>query len=168
MFEVGDYVVFGTDGVCKVEGVGPLEMDGVSREKIYYTLAPFGKTGNGRIFTPVESKRVVMRKIITREEAQSLIDHIRDIVPLKITDEKKREETYKRVLQSCNCSDIVALLKEIYSRKQQRIAMGKKLPAVDERYFTMAENSLSSELSLPLGLDKTQVHDYITSSVDTV
>ena len=36
MFDVGEYVVFGSDGVCKVESVGVLDMEGVSRERLYY------------------------------------------------------------------------------------------------------------------------------------
>ncbi|MCR5520968.1 MAG: CarD family transcriptional regulator [Lachnospiraceae bacterium] len=165
MFDIGDYVVFGTDGVCRVEDVGALDMEGVSKDKLYYTLAPHGKSGNNRIFAPVEGKRVVMRKVITSEEAQKLINDITDIGRLEIRDEKKREETYKHVLQGCDCREIVSLIKEIYFRKQERTAQGKKLPSVDERYFTMAENSLYGELCLPLNIDKEDVRDYICAVV---
>jgi len=167
MFDIGDYVVFGTDGVCRVEDVGELDMEGVAKDKLYYTLAPFGKSGNSRIFAPVEGKRVVMRKVITPEEAKALISDITSIERLEIRDEKKREETYKHVLQSCDCREIVSLIKEIYSRRQERTAQGKKLPSVDERYFTMAENSLYGELCLPLNIDKDDVKDYICAVVGT-
>lgn len=165
MFAVGDYVVFGTDGVCMVENVGPLDMEGVSKDKLYYTLAPFGKTGNNRIFAPVESKRVVMRKVLSSEEAHELIESIATIEKLVVSDEKKREETYKHVLQGCDCREIISLIKEIYTRKTERSAQGKKLPSVDERYYTMAQNSLFSELSLPLQLDKDDVQQYIFTTV---
>lgn len=165
MFEIGDYVVFGTDGVCMVEDVGPLDMEGVSKEKLYYTLVPLGKIGNNRIFAPVESKRVVMRKVITSEEAQELIAEIAEIERLVVNDEKKREETYKHVLQGCDCREIISLIKEIYTRKAERSAQGKKLPSVDERYLTLAQNSLYSELSLPLQLEKDAVREYIFNKV---
>lgn len=162
MFEVGEYVVFGTDGVCVVEKVGSLDIEGVSRDKQYYTLAPVGKVGNNRIFAPVESKRVVMRKVITADEADTLIRSISSLSPLEVPDEKKREDTYRAALQSCDCTQIVRLIKEICSRRQARTAAGKKLPAVDERYFSMAENSLFSELSFPLKMEKSLIRDYIT------
>lgn len=165
MFEIGDYVVFGTDGVCRVEKVGALDMEGISKEKLYYTLVPQGRIGNNRIFAPVEGKRVVMRKVIDIDEAHALINSIKSIDKLEVPDERKREETYKAVLQSCDCTQIIRLIKEIYARKQDRLAAGKKLPAVDERYFIMAENSLYSELSFPLKLDKSEVRDYIVSTV---
>ena len=165
MFEVGEYVVFGTDGVCTVESIGSLDIEGVSKDKLYYTLAPVGKVGNNRIFAPVESKRVVMRRVISADEAKDLIGRMTELEPLEVPDEKKREETYKAVLQSCDCVRIVQLIKEIYGRKQARYAAGKKLPSVDERYFNMAENSLYSELSFPLGIRKDEVRDYITDAV---
>lgn len=165
MFEVGDNVVFGTDGVCTVEKVGPLEIEGVSKDKLYYTLVPFGNPNRSRIFAPVEGKRVVLRKVISRVEADRLIGSIGEIGRLPVEDERKREETYKKVLQGCDCAEIISLIKEIHARREQRALIGKKLPAVDERYFSMAENSLFSELCLPLEIDKSEVRDYISSTL---
>lgn len=161
MFEIGDKIVFGTDGVCVVDAVGSIEMEGISKEKVYYTLTPLGKVGNNHIFAPVESKRVVMRKIISLDEAKALLARIKEIEPLEVPDERKREETYKAVLQSCDCTKMVQLLKEIHERKIARTAAGKKLPSVDERYFSMAENALCSELSFPLGKHKDEIKEII-------
>ncbi len=165
MFDIGDYVVFGTDGVCTVEAVGSLDIEGVSKEKLYYTLAPVGKTGNNRIFAPVDGKRVVMRRVISLDEAKALIGRITEIEPLEVHDERKREEAYKAALTSCDCVQIVRLIKEIYRRRNARFAAGKKLPAIDERYFAMAENSLYSELSLPLKIEKSKVEEYLCDTV---
>lgn len=162
MFDVGDFVVFGSDGVCRVEAVGNLEIDGISKEKLYYTLIPVGKSGNGRIFAPVEGRKVTVRRVVNAEEANRLIDEMTRIERLVITDEKKREERYRQVIQNCDLREVVQLIKEIGCRKQMRDAIGKKLTAVDERYYSIAENCLYSELSLPLNMEKTQVKDYIT------
>lgn len=161
MFDIGDFVVFGSDGVCQVEAVGPLDMDGVSKDKLYYTLIPVGKVGNGRIFAPVEGKRVVVRRVISIEEAKKLIDEIVSIERLVITDEKKREERYKQIIQHCDLREIIQLIKEIYNRRLMRDALGKKLTAVDERYYNIAENCLYSELSLPLQMEKKEVRDFV-------
>lgn len=166
MFDIGEYVVFGTDGVCKVESIGPLDIEGVSKEKIYYTLSPFGRVGNGKIFAPVESKRVVIRKILTKDQVTSLIARIKDIAAIEIENEKKREDTYKQIMQSCDCEKLIGLLKQITIRREERLAAGKKLPAVDERYYNMAENSLYSEFSLPLNMDKSIIRDFIKGGED--
>ena len=70
MFQIGDKVIYGNDGVCLVEAVGPLPLDGCHRKKAYYTMSPL--YGSGRIYAPVETS-VFMRPILTREEAEALI-----------------------------------------------------------------------------------------------
>ena len=166
MFDVGEYVVFGSDGVCEVESIGPLDMEGISKEVLYYTLIPVGKTGNGRIYAPVEGKRTVIRRIIDREGADNLIKEINHIDKLNITDEKKREERYKEVIRNCDLRELVQLMKEIMARKEMRDAIGKKLTALDERYYGMAENCLYSELSFPLEMDKAQIREYISQKCE--
>ncbi len=161
MFDIGDYVVFGTDGVCTVEAVGSLDMEGVSKEKLYYTLAPVGKSGSNRIFAPVDGKRVVMRKVLSLNEAREFVAGLDHIGRLEIPDERKREETYKAVLQSCDHIRIMQLIREMYERRRERVALGKKLASVDERYFNAAENSLYSELSLSLDCERDEVRGMI-------
>ena len=167
MFDVGEFVVFGSDGVCKIESIGALDMDGISTEKIYYTLIPVGKSGNGRIYAPVDGKRVTIRRVIDKEEADKFISEINSIDKLIIPDEKKREERYKQVIQNCDLREMVQLIKEINARRKMRDAIGKKLTALDERYFGLAENCLFSELSLPLEMEKSQIRDYIISRCES-
>ncbi|MBR4341472.1 MAG: CarD family transcriptional regulator [Lachnospiraceae bacterium] len=166
MFDVGEFVVFGSDGVCRVESVGALDMEGISKEKLFYTLVPLGKSGKGKIFAPVDGKKVTIRRVVNREEADKLIAEIKEIGKLDITDEKKREERYKEVIHNCDLREVIQLIKEIHSRKEMRDAIGKKLTAMDERYFMIAENCLYSELSLPLEMEKSEIKDYITSKCE--
>lgn len=56
MFDVGDYIVYGNNGVCLVEKVGPLESSVMSKEKIYYTLSPCYMQGS-TIFTPADNQK---------------------------------------------------------------------------------------------------------------
>ncbi|MCR5726049.1 MAG: CarD family transcriptional regulator [Lachnospiraceae bacterium] len=168
MFDVGEYVVFGIDGVCQVESIGSLDIDGISKDKLYYTLIPVGKNGNGKIYTPVDGTRITIRRVIDREGADKLINEIKDIDKLTVPDEKKREERYKQVIQNCDLREIIQLIKEILARKEMRDSIGKKLTALDERYFGIAENCLFSELSLPLEMEKSEIRDYITSRCDCV
>ena len=166
MFDVGEFVVFGSDGVCRVESVGALDMDGISKEKLFYTLIPLGKSGNGKIFAPVDGKKVIIRRVVNREEANKLIDEIKEIGKLEIQDEKKREERYKEVIHNCDLREVIQLIKEIHARREMRDAIGKKLTAMDERYFMIAENCLYSELSLPLEMEKSEIKEYITSKCE--
>ena len=71
MFSVGDKIIYGENGVCTVESIGPLTMAGAPKEKLYYYLSPL--IGSGTYFAPVDSG-AYMRPVMSRDEAEALID----------------------------------------------------------------------------------------------
>ena len=165
MFEKGEYVVYGTKGICVVREVTTLQLDGTNKDRLYYMLCPLGQK-DSKIFVPVDSNKIRMRRVISREEAGNLIRRIPDIQEITLENEKLREETYKQCLRSCDCSELVRVIKTLYVRMNQRTAEGKKVTATDERYFRMAEDSLYSELSLALDIPKDDMEKYIASQIE--
>ena len=151
MFETGEYVVYGRTGICQVTGVTTMKMDGSSSERLYYILRPGGET-EGKIFTPVEGGKQVLRGIITKEEAEKLIDEIPSIETLSIENEKFREDSYKKCIRTCEC-------------RQARLSHGKKTTATDERYLKLAEDHLYSEFSMLLDIPKEHMAGYIEQRV---
>lgn len=166
MFEKGEYIVYGMTGVCLVKDIKEMNMDGnSSSDKLYYVLEPTAVSGN-RIITPVEGNKNVMRRIMTSEEAYSLIDGIKEISQLWITDDKQREMIYKEALKTCDCREWVGIIKTLYLRKKDRMNRGKRLTEVDERYMKKAKENLYGELSIPLGIPPAKVEEFITARID--
>lgn len=126
MFQAGDVIVCGTHGVCRVEKVGPLSSAVADRDRLYYTLKPLYERGSV-VFTPVDNEKMVIRPVISREEALRLIDGIRDAEALGIEDERKREENYKTALKSCRAEELVKMIKTINARKRSRAAISLDL-----------------------------------------
>ncbi|MBQ9030411.1 MAG: CarD family transcriptional regulator [Parasporobacterium sp.] len=164
MFKIGDLIVYGNAGVCRVVEIGKPPLSGIPEGQDYYTLAPY-YSEKSVIFTPCNNEKVVMRPIVSKAEADALINRIPDIGFLGITDEKKREECYKETIRSCDPTKFVSIIKTIHARKQQRISEGKKVTASDEKYFQMAEEKLYGELAIALEIDKSKVKDYIFQCV---
>lgn len=165
MFGIGDYIVYGTSGVCKVEDITTLNLDGISRDRSFYVLTPLSQSG-GKIFTPVDNQKSLMRRILNEEEAAELIEEMPQIEELWIANEKQREENYKECMRSCDCREWIKIIKTLYLRKMERSAQGKKITATDEKYLKMAEEALYSELSIPLGIPKDQMVSYITARME--
>ena len=65
IFENGDYVIYGHTGIWQVMGTTTMDMDGIPKDRLYYVLRPDGET-EGKIFTPVENPKVVIRKTMSR------------------------------------------------------------------------------------------------------
>ena len=73
MFSIGEYVVYGVEGVCRVEEAGKLKVAGLDKNRAYYRLRPYYH--DGTIYTPVDGK-AVMRPVLTREELERLLPRL--------------------------------------------------------------------------------------------
>ena len=62
----------------------------------------------------------------------------------------------------------ISIIKTLYFRKKERIAQGKKITSLDERYLKATENELYSELSLILEIPKEKMEDYICKQLEAV
>lgn len=167
VFEVGDYVIYGTKGVCQVEAIGVPSIVSESSGLKYYTLHQVYTKGS-RIFTPVGNQKVIMRALITEKDANRLLDDITNIETLWVPDEKKREEIYKDKLKTCDCREIIKIIKTVYCRKQLRLAEGKKMTSKDEKYLQIAENALYGELAFVFGIKKDDMVSFIKNRVETL
>lgn len=167
MFEIGEYIIYGTTGVCEVMDIATIDVDGVSGDKIYYILRPIYRSGS-KVFTPVDNYKIPMRRILNRNEAKALIDDIPNIEGLWVGSDKQREEKYKQAIKSCECTEWIRIIKALYLRGKERVAQGKKITATDERYLRLAQDNLYSELSIPLEIPKDQMDDYINSMLSPV
>jgi len=154
--------VYGNTGVCKIEDIGPLSIG--SSDKEYYTLVPvYGR--NSKLYTAVDSDKVVIRPIMTKQESDALINEMEEIDALRIGDEKRREEIYKETMRTCDCKEWVRIIKTLYSRKMDRLSRGKKVTSSDERYLQMAEENLFGELAFSLQMPKEKVGEFIGEKI---
>ncbi|MCR4924517.1 MAG: CarD family transcriptional regulator [Lachnospiraceae bacterium] len=162
MFQENDMVVYGGQSVCEVVSVGPLpvKMAMGNAKQEYYTLRPIYQR-DSLVYVPIGNEKVVMRYVITEEEAKELVNKIPGIKAAWIEKDSEREQEYKRALSSCDPEQLIMIIKALYKRRQARIDDGKKVTVVDERYFKMAEKQLYEELAYALHMQRDEVGDYI-------
>ncbi len=165
MFNVGDFVVYGNAGVCKVDEIGPLVKMNFPKEKIFYTLVPVYSKGS-KVFTPVDSEKVILRPVLSKKDAKELIYEMDEVKEMDIQDNKKREEVFKQCIRDCDCRDLVKVIKTIYQRKKERIAEGKKVTAGDEKILHMAEDNLNRELAVALDVEMSIVEEFLDKKIE--
>ena len=83
MFKIGDYIVHGRNGVCKVVDITHIDISGADKNQLYYTLVPM-KSADSKIFYPVDSNKVMMRSVLSKEEAKNIVSAIGDIEPMRL------------------------------------------------------------------------------------
>ena len=65
MYQTGDIVIYGAQGICRVEAVGPLKMNLGSPDALYYTLRSYYQP-ELVIYAPVGGTAIVIRDPLTR------------------------------------------------------------------------------------------------------
>lgn len=162
MFAAGELVVYGGEGVCRVEKVGPSGVPGADKSKLYYTLLPLYRTG--QVLTPVDT-RVLMRPVLDRQTARTLVEQMaapleRESLPSNI---RMLKDYYQAVVTSYDCEKMARLIRTLSHRRRYALDHGKKPSQMDERYFKRAEDQLYGELGAALELPRNEVAAYIRS-----
>ncbi|MBP3337588.1 MAG: CarD family transcriptional regulator [Clostridia bacterium] len=166
MFNVGDKIIYGQTGVCEVMEIVEMSIPGENKKTPYYSLKPLFMSSS-TIFTPVENKKIAMRAVISKEEAEKLIKSIPEIKAEPFAPQARKEAAlfYENALKSLDCYDLVELTKSIYAKKQIAEQNKKVIGAMDEKFMKKAEELLFGELSVALGIDKDDVFEYIKNMI---
>ena len=162
MYQPGQLIVYGAEGVCRVAAVGPLSMRDAQDGVNYYTLSPLYRSGT--IYVPVDAA-LHTRPVMSREDAQRLIAHIPDVAPKLCESNNPRllNEHYQALLKSDDCVDRVRLIRAVYAKGRAAAKKGKRLGQVDERSMKRAEDILHGELDVALNIPVDGVKDYISN-----
>ena len=166
MFKINDVVVYGSQGVCEIMGIDERKIDGVSRT--YFVLKPKDDRG-ATCYIPTWNEKALakMRKVMTKQEVDALIDSMPSKSPNWIANEKDRKESYKNILASRDQSAIISMVQALFSHKKEREAEGKRLHMSDEHFMKDAEQILHSEWQYVLNVDKAGLMDYIYNRIES-
>jgi len=160
MYKIGEFIVYGNEGVCRVDDISELSIGGSSEGKTYYTLKPMHD--NGTVFTPIDTT-VFMRPIISYEEVHKLIEQIPSIKEIDHDKMSVRElqEYYKKLLKNHDCMDLLTVMITLREKKNAAIDNGKKLNQMDDKFMRTAKSLIENEFSIVLGIGKEDVESYI-------
>lgn len=160
MFNVDDYIIYGGSGVCKVLDICPSPLKNGDKEKQYYKLKQIYE-GKSIIYTPIDNNKIMMRKVVSEEEANELIDHINIIESTFWDDNRSREEECKTAINTYDCKELMKVCRGLHLIKEKQLEEGKKFSSIDNRYLKMTEELLLGEFSISLNKSKEQVEQLI-------
>ena len=167
MFQIGDLVVYGTTGVCRVEEITRPNLTGADRNRQYYLLKPLQQ--DGVIYTPVDNQKVPIRPVISAQEAEALID----LIPTMQAEAyhaptlQALAQHYQSAVHTHDCRDLIELMMSIYAKRRQVESQKRRLGMVDERFMKQAERLLYGEFSVALGIPYDAVQPYIAHRIES-
>ncbi|MHC1722218.1 MAG: CarD family transcriptional regulator [Aminipila sp.] len=165
MYKIGEIIIYANQGVCRVDEIGILDIGGIAKDKLYYTLSPI--YGDGKIFIPVDTS-MYMRPIVTKSEVKNIIKQIPNIQTDFIENQNYKviEDYYKKLLSSHKCVDLINIIKSVYVKRKAVKLQGKNLGQTDEKFKKIAQELLHSEFAIALDIPKEEVDNYIELAIE--
>lgn len=164
MYQVGETVFYGTEGVCRVEEIRQMRVNRENTE--YYVLRPIYREGS-TVFVPVKNELLVsrMRPLLTAEQIDKMIDEVNEADEDWIDDASERKAAFQQILLSADRRDLLSMVRRLHLRRQNLETVGKRLRTNDEQMLRDAEKLLADEFSVVLNVKPREVPAYIVNKL---
>lgn len=164
--KVDDLVVYRSAGVCRVISKEEQCMDGVHYQD-YIKLKPLADP-NSTYYIPSDGAEDKLRWLLDREQVLELIDTMPNGSEDELWSDNRRERKmlYSQILRGDDQKALVQLISELYFKKQDQQARGKRFSTMDENAMKNAESLMLQEFGIVLGMEPDQVRDFIAERVN--
>ncbi len=155
MFQQGQQIIYGGNGVCRIEDIVMRETALSDEPTLVYVIRlDSGLTS----YVPVSST-VFMRALVTREEAEAVIAEYPSIEPRAVggTNSKAMADRYRNILANHDPREMLCLYKSLQKKIENAKACGKKPGSMDERFSLAVTDEISKEFAAVLGCTPAEV-----------
>ena len=165
MFSVGDTVVYGSQGVCRIEGTQSKKIRG---EYVDYIVLKPVYDQNSTVFVPKNNEELLakMREILSADEIYRIISELPERDPIWIDDDNIRKAKYQEMIDEGDRRKIMLIIKTLYRHKLEQEEKGRRLDQADEFILRQAEKLLHDEFALVLDIRPDEVVPFIMEQID--
>ncbi len=165
-FKIGDYVVYGTNGVCKIDNITSTSLSPALPERDYYILSQV-KNGS-TIYAPVDMTHAKnkMRTLLDKETIDSLLVAVKDKSMAWTNDRKVRNVQFHEILAKGVSEEYLLMVRCIYMQKSYLEQNKKKLSNTDADILFTAQTLMEDEFSFVLGMPIQEVAAYVKGALE--
>ncbi len=164
MLNVGECVIYGNHGLCKVREILVPSFLERGNERQYYMMVSAVDAGSV-IYVPVDGADDKVREVMSADYAEGLIVDIEDVEELDLPEGKKAEPTISEIIKRNIAEEMMCLVKSLHKIKAVRESEGKKFAALNEKYLNIAEKLLYTEMAFALKTEKDIVKDRVITEL---
>ncbi len=158
-FSINEYVVCKDSGICQISDIQLAPLHSMPTDKLYYLLNPISNPKD-TIYAPLDNNSVILRKMLTKDEALEVLDRIPYIPTIQAPNDKIRNEFYSDAMNKYDCLEWIKVIKTVYIRKEE-----KRLSNIEVTLAANAKKYLHAELSIVLDIPIDEVEEYIKQYV---
>lgn len=151
MFQINDRVYYASGGVCLVSDICKAPLAGMSADRLYYVLRSTHNS-NSVMYVPVESETVFIRPLMSREEAETLIGGMDEILSIEEPNAKLLKAKYAEAMKTHSPTEWVRVVKTIHKRLRRLAEQSRaqRLSDTERSYGDDAKRYLYAELAFAL------------------
>ena len=167
MFQIGDHVYYASGGICSVSDICYAPLSGMPKDRQYYVLHSLHHD-NSVMYVPVNSETVFLRPLLTKAEAEALLDRIPAISEIDEPNAKILKGKYTEAMRQHDPTEWVRVIKTVYGRIRS-LAEHSKTQRISDTERSFAEDAkryLYMELSLTLNVPVVEMENYIKDHVE--
>ena len=160
MYQVGDAVLYGSNGICRIREVTRMESCGMVDD--FYVLKPVSSEAT-TVFVPLGSEILLsrMHPLLSPEAIRELLDSLEDAAPIWVENENQRKTLYREIMNSGDRSAIFRVYLTLRRLRSEREKKGKHLRVSDERSYRETERIFFDEVSLVLGWSREEGETFL-------
>ena len=149
MFEIGSYVMYRAEGVCKISDIRDESFGAIGVQEKYYILSPLNDE-KSTVYVPMGNNALLgmMRPLISAEEICRMVLELKDERLEWIPDSRARNTAFRELLSRGDRRELIVLLHTIW----EQIEGGKRPTGSDEAAIKRAKKLLYEEFSITTDL----------------
>jgi len=161
-FKTGEYVVYGSSGICRIKGKERMSFNSQMPEREYYLLEQTNSSLS-TIYVPTDNERLCskIRYILTAYEIDAILEECKNETIEWQNDRKRRTELFREILIRADSKEYILLICCIYKRIHELEANQKHISSSDMGVLSNAERAVREEFSFALGITPGEVAGYI-------
>lgn len=160
MYQVGQELVYGLHGVCRVIREEQRRVDG--KQMTYLSLEPVGQRG-ACFLVPTQNAVAMarLRPLMSRADMEALLQSGPQLPDAWIPEEPVRKQRYREYLAAAEGEALARMICALYRHRARQRAVGKKCHVSDENFLRDAEKLLSGEVAAVMELSEDQARGLI-------
>ena len=164
MLSVGQLVVYGIHGVCKIAGT---DVKTVDRKKVeYYVVEPLSQA-SACFFVPSANPVAVakLRPILTKQELNALFSDLGNWQDIWVAEENQRKQYYRELISGGDRKSLLSMILALQAHRIAQQEAGRKFHLCDENFLRDAQRLLCMEIAVILETDEPGALAYLQEHI---
>ena len=148
MLEIGGYVIYRSEGVCRISDIRSESFGALGGQGIYYILTPLNDE-KSTVFVPAENETLVgmMRPLLSAAEICRLAESLREERLEWIPESRARNNAFRDLIAEGDRERLIVLVNTVEEHISLQMESGRRLTATDQNALRRAKRLLFEEFS---------------------